>query len=108
MPVRICAGVLAACLLIAGPVYGADDKVSSFGVYQGYSPQIFPDQIKSSFYLPMRDGVRLAVDLYRPGIGGKAAEGRFPVVWHHSFDGHYVATPDTNATYAAPELTKFG
>ena len=108
MSAKLCAGVLAACLLIASPVYGADDKVSSFGVYQGYSPQAFPDQIKSSIYLPMRDGVRLAVDLYRPGINGKAAEGRFPVVWHHSFDRHYVATPDTNAAYAVPELTKFG
>jgi uncharacterized protein len=108
MPVKIYASVLAACLFIAGPVVGADDKVSSFGVYQGYSPQLFPDQIKSSFYLPMRDGVRLAVDLYRPGINGTAAEGRFPVVWHHSFDRHYVAAPDVNASYAAPELTKFG
>src|ERR1700689_5600573 len=96
MPVKLCARVLAACLLIAGPAYGAEDKASSFGVYQGYSPQAFPDQIKSSFYLPMRDGVRLAVDLYRPGINGKAAEGKFPVVWHHTLDRRAVSTPANN------------
>jgi putative CocE/NonD family hydrolase len=108
MPGKACVRVLAACMLITGPVYGAADRISSFGVYQGYSQEAFPDQIKSSFYLPMRDGVRLAVDLYRPGINGKAAEGRFPVVWHHSFDRRYVAAPETNAAYAAPQLTRFG
>ena len=30
--------------------------------------------------VPMRDGVRLAVDLYLPGLNGKPAPGRFPVV----------------------------
>ena len=83
-------------------------KMSAFGVYQGYSPALYPDQIKTSFYLPMRDGVRLAVDLYRPGINGKPAAGQFPVVWHHTFDRHYVTTPATGAAYAAPELTKYG
>src|ERR1700729_3370829 len=54
-------------------------KESAFGVYRGLSPAIYPDQIKTSFYLPMRDGVRLAVDLYRPGVGNQAADGKFPV-----------------------------
>ena len=35
----------------------AAPKESAFGVYQGYSPILYPDQIKTSFYLPMRDGV---------------------------------------------------
>ena len=39
---------------------------------------LYPDQIKTSFYLPMRDGVRLAVDLYRPGVGNQPADGKFP------------------------------
>ncbi len=29
---------------------------------------------------PMRDGVRLATDVYRPARGGKAVEGKFPVL----------------------------
>src|SRR3984885_13230208 len=83
-------------------------KESAFGVYQGYSPVLYTDQIKTSFYLPMRDGVRLAVDLYRPGVGNQSAEGKFPVVWHHTFDRKSVSAPGANASYAVPELTKYG
>ncbi len=106
-------------LLIAGASIGlaganasaaapAPDKVSEFGVYRGYSAERFPEQIKTSFYLPMRDGVRLAVDLYRPGSGGKPADGRFPVVWQHALDRRSVTDPAINAAYAAPEITKYG
>jgi uncharacterized protein len=83
-------------------------KQSAFAAYSGYSPVLFPEQIKTSFYLPMRDGVKLAVNLYRPGIGGKAAEGRFPVVWHHTYERRDVANAASNAPYAAPDLTRFG
>ncbi|HMH29863.1 MAG TPA: CocE/NonD family hydrolase [Steroidobacteraceae bacterium] len=83
-------------------------KESAFGVYQGFSPVLYPDQIKTSFYLPMRDGVRLAVDLYRPAIGDQAADGKFPVVWHHTFDRRLVSAPGANASYAVPDLTKYG
>src|ERR1700722_4529325 len=86
----------------------AAPKESAFGVYQGYSPILYPDQIKTSFYLPMRDGVRLAVDLYRPAIGEHAADGKFPVIWHHTFDRKGVSPPGTNAAYSVPELTKHG
>jgi len=103
-----CTAFMAAWMFIGGSQAGAADKISAFGIYQGYSQQAFPDQIKSSFYLPMRDGVRLAVDLYRPGINGKAAEGKFPVVWHHTFDRHYVGVAATSAVAATPDLTKYG
>ena len=36
--------------------------------------------VESDVMVPMRDGVRLATDIYRPARGGKAAEGRFPVI----------------------------
>jgi uncharacterized protein len=97
-----------ACLLPAIAAADPSAKESAFGVYRGYSPVLYPDQVKTSFYLPMRDGVRLAVDLYRPGTGKVPAEGRFPVVWHHTFDRRYVAVPSANAAYAIPELTKYG
>ena len=35
----------------------------------------------------------LAVDLYRPAAGNQAAEGRFPVVWHHTLDRRAVSQP---------------
>lgn len=37
--------------------------------------------IAKDVMLPMRDGVRLATDIYRPAIDGEAAPGEFP---HHS------------------------
>ena len=98
---------LATARACAGPE-SSTERISVFGRYQGYSAQSFPDPVRTSFYLPMRDGVRLAVDLYRPGAGGKPAEGRFPVVWHHTLDRRAVTDPATNAAYAAAELAKFG
>ncbi len=84
------------------------EKISEFGVYRGYSVERYPEQIKTSFYLPLRDGVRLAVDLYQPGSDGKPAAGRFPVVWHHTLDRRAVTDPAVNAAYAAALLTKYG
>jgi predicted acyl esterase len=40
-----------------------------------------PSVLRSSFYLPVRDGTRLAVNVYRPADGGTARNGRFPVVF---------------------------
>ena len=30
--------------------------------------------------IPLRDGVKLAADIYRPALDGKAVEGKFPVL----------------------------
>ena len=50
-----------------------------------YEPAVqFDGGLTTSFYLPMRDGVRLAVSVTRPASGGKAVEGRFPVIWQHT------------------------
>ncbi len=52
-----------------------------------YAPaEEFPETITTSIYLPMRDGVRLAVSITRPARGGQAVEGRFPVLWHHTLE----------------------
>src|ERR1700730_13376724 len=36
--------------------------------------------ISKRIMVPMRDGVKLATDIYRPGRGGMPAEGKFPVI----------------------------
>ncbi len=36
--------------------------------------------VEKNVKIPMRDGVPLAADVYRPARGGKAAEGRFPAL----------------------------
>ena len=39
--------------------------------------------MKTSQYLTIRDGVRLAADILRPAINGKAVETPLPLVWTH-------------------------
>jgi putative CocE/NonD family hydrolase len=40
------------------------------------------DVVRTSFYIPMADGTRLAADLYRPAKDGVPLPGKFPVVLH--------------------------
>lgn len=46
----------------------------------------FDEPVRTSFFITLRDGVRVAVELYRPATGGQAAAGRFPVIWQHTID----------------------
>jgi putative CocE/NonD family hydrolase len=55
---------------------------SRFGHYQ--PTPVYTEQVTSTFYLPLRDGTRLAVLVARPASDGKPVDGRFPVIWHHS------------------------
>lgn len=80
-PIALGAALMALALLSPSPVLSAPAE-PDFGHYQ---PQPRYDGIaSSSLYVPMRDGVKLAVRIDRPSAGGKPVEGRFPVIWHHS------------------------
>ncbi len=61
-----------------------DEKRSSPNDYAGYSQAIYDGHDLSSFYIPMRDGTRLAVDLIRPTLNGEPASASLPVVWMHT------------------------
>lgn len=68
----------------APPVEGAKPaKVSRFNEYRGWSEPVYDGWARSSRYVPMRDGTRLAVDVFRPTRNGQVAEERLPVVWTH-------------------------
>ena len=41
-------------------------------------------RVENNFMLPMRDGVRLATDVYRPGREGTPVDERFPVLFHRT------------------------
>jgi putative CocE/NonD family hydrolase len=75
--------VLTLALVAAVPATAAPPKVSEFGKYSGYSEAVYDGWVRSSQYLPMRDGTRLAVDIVRPTLHGKVATERLPVVWTH-------------------------
>ncbi len=57
------------------------EKISSFGKYQGYSVPRYDGFKRESQYVPVRDGTRLAVDLFFPANDGVKAEGKFPTLF---------------------------
>src|SRR5690606_19545868 len=98
-----CASVAAALFL--SPHALADvPKRSQPGVYEGYSHERFEEWVKSSQYVTMRDGVRLAVDLYRPARDGQAVDEKFPVVWAHTPYRRAYKNAKGEIVNAAPEL----
>ncbi len=75
--------VLGALLLGVGCAQapkGPVGKVSRFGEYSGYSERVFTHFYRSSVYLEVRDGVRLAVDFYLPGDEDGPAAGPLPTI----------------------------
>jgi hypothetical protein len=62
----------------------SQEKVSAPGRYSGYSAKLYDDWDRTSFHVPVRDGTRLAVDLFRPVKDGKIVESKLPVVWIHT------------------------
>ena len=65
-------------------------RVSEFGKYEGYGEAQFDSWTRTSEYVVVADGTRLAVDIVRPAHEGVAVDGRFPVIWTHS---RYHRTP---------------
>jgi putative CocE/NonD family hydrolase len=60
------------------------EKVSKFGEYKGYSEEIYDSSVRTSQYLTIRDGIKIAIDILRPAIEGKIEEEPLPVVWTHT------------------------
>lgn len=87
-------------------------RVSSPGQYEGYSPVLYDEWVRTSQYLPTRDGTRLAVDLYRPAVDGVPVDRPFPVVWEHQLSRASRADDGTvslrGVTSGMAELTKYG
>ena len=103
-------GVLAATMLIAfvRDAVSAEAEQRTAGFRQYDASVLYPEQIRTSFSLPMRDGVRLAVDLYRPAANGHPVDGKLPVIWHHTFDRQASRSPAATATYKVQDLTRYG
>lgn len=84
----LAAGCLAACASAptrtAAPAQEAQGQVSSFGQYAGYSEPAYDGWVRSSRYLTVSDGTRLAIHIFQPTRAGKAATEKLPVVWTHN------------------------
>lgn len=81
-------------------------KISTFGQYEGYSEPKYTEWVRTSEYVTVRDGTKLAVDVIRPSVNGKPVEGKFPVVWTHS--RYHRGAPDRNAVLASHDLKNLG
>ena len=80
-------------------------------VAQGQSP--YETILSKDVMIPMRDGVRLATDIYRPARNGVAVDGKFPVIMERTpydknfstyllpfvEDGYIVIAQDTRGRY---------
>lgn len=95
---------------IALPAQTPSPVQASFGHYQ---PQAEFDGMQSqSFYVRLRDGVRIAVRVDRPTLAGKVHEGPLPVIWHHSLSVSQLTADGAGGRVTAfremPTLTRFG
>ncbi|MAJ09260.1 CocE/NonD family hydrolase [Ponticaulis sp.] len=72
---------IGACSHVTAP---DENLISAPGQYSGYSEPYYDGYERSSFYVPVRDGTRLAVDLFQPTQDGELADEPLPVVWMHS------------------------
>ena len=81
----------------------ANGKLSKPGKYQGYSERRFKGYALSSEYVAVRDGTKLAMDLYRPKDDkGNVVTERLPVLFMHTpYDRRYF----TVSAGSDPQLT---
>ena len=63
------------------------------------TPQLYSESVRTSQYVTVRDGTRLAIDIYRPAVGGKPVETRLPVI--------LVATPYHRSSENNNEILTF-
>ncbi len=76
--------VLAIVLLVAGHKRASDPMLSEFGIYRGYSQPVYDGTQRSSQYLTLSDGTRLAYDLIIPTRKGVLADHPLPVLFKYT------------------------
>jgi hypothetical protein len=62
----------------------ASGKTSALGQYKGYSQAVYDGSRRSSDYLPLPNGTKLAYDLILPTKNGKPAAERLPVLFKYT------------------------
>jgi putative CocE/NonD family hydrolase len=95
---------LAALLLLSGWIYINQRKagkpmISEFGKYQGYSETVFDGTQRTSDYLTLSDGTRLAYDLIIPTKKGALAGQPLPVLFKYTPYGRAWTIFDKNGKF---------
>jgi predicted acyl esterase len=97
--------------LAASDAWPAEAKISKPGQYSGYTRAQYDGYQLTSQYVAVRDGTRLAVDLFLPTQAGAPAAGKLPVVWMHTpYNRRNTQNGLTAANYPgkALQLVKYG
>ena len=78
--------VLVSTLVVVWPAIAAKpEKVSAPGQYSGYAAQLYKEVVVQAVYVEVRDGTKLAVDIYRPATpSGQVIQKPMPVVWTYT------------------------
>jgi predicted acyl esterase len=100
--------VLSALAAIAS---AGQTRISKPGEYSGYSAATYDGHQLMSQYVAVRDGTRLAVDVFLPTRDGKVSTGKLPVVWMHTpYNRRTTGNGLTAANYPgkALQLVKYG
>jgi len=71
------------------------NRVSEFAKYNGYSEPVYDEWVRTSEYIEVRDGTKLAADIIRPVMDGKPVTEPLPLIWmmtryhraHYTEDG---------------------
>ncbi|MBN1652365.1 MAG: CocE/NonD family hydrolase [Deltaproteobacteria bacterium] len=94
------------------PVTLPDGAISTPGQYSGLSEEIYNGYELSSEYVTVRDGTRLAMDLYRPkGASGQVVIDKLPVLFMHTpYNRRTFGTGLSGEVYpgAAARLINYG
>ncbi|HET9910994.1 MAG TPA: CocE/NonD family hydrolase [Anaerolineales bacterium] len=61
-----------------------NEKISRFGEYQGYSEMLYDSTQRTSDYLTLSDGTRLAYDLFLPVKDGAVADEPLPTLFKYT------------------------
>jgi putative CocE/NonD family hydrolase len=83
--------LIAAAVILVGAVIvlihqrkAPDTMVSEFGKYQGYSQKVYDGSQRTSKYLTLSDGTRLAYDLFIPTQKGVQADKPLPALFKYT------------------------
>ena len=69
-------GLAACAIALAAPLPAAPASPVSARAAAPYS-----GKVRTSFYVQMRDGTRIAMNIYRPAVDGRPVEARLPVIF---------------------------
>jgi putative CocE/NonD family hydrolase len=87
---------LVVVLVMSTPATAQNEKTSRPGEYSGYSEPIYSEWRRMSQYVEVRDGTKLAVDIYRPAVNGVVVTDPLPLIWTH--DRYHRANVSSDGT----------